>query len=167
MGIVIPLVVVLYIRTKREEEDYYKKKYKNVYLDEYLETNNEVVDEDTYRMLVQANELHKENEAELKQEMQQVASLFYARMVSSGTWSTLKNIKEELEFRKVLIDSETRRFEKEGRLPDIQKREKTQKTQDKAKDKTQKSQRDGPQDSYAEDLRKALYRKIMECKSDK
>ncbi|KAI5192093.1 hypothetical protein NECID01_1802 [Nematocida sp. AWRm77] len=154
ISVVILLVVVLYIRKGKKENSQYTEKYQNAYLNKYMESGAELSDEEMYKLLAQASSLYMQHEEELKQETQWVNALFYLRMVSNATWDGLKAIKEDLEFEKLFIDSELRRFEKNpsGSSADTGKKEK----------KHTSMQKEEIHQADTTDQKKALYQRITQ-----
>ncbi|OAG31099.1 hypothetical protein NEDG_01873 [Nematocida displodere] len=124
IGVAISLGIVLYIRRGQIKKGYYISKYKNKYLEEYLEADPELPQADLYKILMQAAALLLEQEEELERESKWVNTLFYARMISSHTWHDLKTAKEELDFEKITVEGELGRFAKLAKTNELPSRQK-------------------------------------------
>ncbi|KAI5172304.1 hypothetical protein NEFER03_1418 [Nematocida sp. LUAm3] len=149
IGLLIPMAAIVYIRRTQKKEEIHIKKYKNPYLDEYLELPSETSPQEQYKVLAQAASYLLNYEEELEEELKNVSILFYGRMIGNSMWNELKACKEDLDYEKLTIEAELGRFAKISKGIEIQKQSRTSPYHDVL-----------PESDI--ELRKALYKKIQE-----
>lgn len=151
LGAVMPLLVMAYLRRGAKREGYYKRKYRNPYLAQYLELPLEADKVEVYKTLAQAVTLLLKHEQEVNEEMRYLRGLFLERMVSSSLWNDLKAVKEEIEIDKMTVDAEISRYKEMLNYLEVPKAQKVKEAP-------------LPPVSRTEALQKDLYRKLQESR---